>query len=55
MNTEAQPRETASRAQWLEQKHADYKKKKKRRKSQVLMVRISLLLLFLCSGRPGPE
>ncbi|WYT59025.1 ABC transporter permease [Paenibacillus sp. FSL K6-1217] len=53
MNTEAQPRETASRAQWLEQKHADYRKKKLRRRSQVLMVRSSLLLVFFVLWEAG--
>ncbi|AIQ41913.1 ABC transporter permease [Paenibacillus sp. FSL R5-0912] len=43
----------ASRALWLEQKHADYRKKKLRRKTQVLIVRGSILILFFVLWEAG--
>ncbi|MEK4058765.1 ABC transporter permease [Paenibacillus sp. FSL L8-0436] len=53
MKSSQQSEITASRAQWLEQKHSDYRKKKRRWQSRVMAVRGSLLLLFFLLWEAG--
>ncbi len=52
MSIEA-PAQADSRAHWLKQKHEDYRKQKHRRRSQVLIVRSSLLVLFFVLWEAG--